>query len=82
VRYTNKNQGPATPAEFWTVVIFVLFIVFAAGAEIFTNYHPGKAVVLFFFLFWIPLIALHEWGHAIVAKLFVLGSDSNRYRSR
>lgn len=68
MRY-DFNRDPATPAEFWTVVVFVGIIFLGVGLEIFTNYQPGKAVILFFFLFWMPLIVVHELGHAWMAGL-------------
>ena len=68
--YTRNDRDPVTPAEFWTVVVFVGFVFLAAGLEVFTDYQPGKAVVVFFFLAWLPLLALHELAHAWVARLF------------
>src|SRR5207302_11057413 len=32
-------------------------------------YHPAKLTALFILLFWIPLLVVHESGHALVAAL-------------
>lgn len=65
----NFDRDPATAAEFWTVIGFVAIIFVGVGFEIFSDYQPGKAVILFFFLFWMPLIVVHELGHAWMAGL-------------
>ena len=39
------------------------------GAEICSNFKPVKLSALLVVLFWIPLLVLHELGHAIVANL-------------
>src|SRR3984893_6786158 len=63
------RRGPLTPGE-W--VVFGLFLVIFLGlfvAEIFHNYEPVKLSALLIVLFWIPLLAVHEAGHALVAAL-------------
>jgi hypothetical protein len=45
-------------------VILGLFTV-----EVFQNYRPAKLSALLVFLFWIPLLALHESGHAVASYL-------------
>lgn len=35
--------------------------------EIFTHYEPRKLAALFFILWWLPLVLVHEFGHAVVA---------------
>ncbi len=63
------EQGPLTTENFWISVVFLLIVVGLFVAEICTDYHPVKLSALFIFLFWLPLIAIHEGGHALVAAL-------------
>lgn len=63
------ERGPSTRAERWTYGLFLGTILSLFVAEIFTNYTPVKLSALFILLFWIPLLALHEAGHALAAKL-------------
>jgi membrane-associated protease RseP (regulator of RpoE activity) len=48
-----------------------LFLTLFIG-EMVTNYQPAKLSVLFVLGFWVPLLVLHEGGHAAMAAL--LGS--------
>lgn len=63
------EQGPMTPGERNTVVFFATLVLALMAAEIVHDYHPVKLAALFFLLFWFPLLALHEAGHAVVAAL-------------
>jgi hypothetical protein len=56
-----------TPAERWTLIIFLLIVLGGFAAEVFTDYQPVKLAGLLVCLFWIPLLALHEAGHALMA---------------
>ena len=48
----------------------VLLIAFASLIllAILDQYSPKKLSILFFLLFWLPMLVLHEIGHAIVAR--------------
>ncbi|MCC6420035.1 MAG: site-2 protease family protein [Gemmataceae bacterium] len=46
------------------LLVFGLFV-----AEIVVDYHPVKLTALFIVLFWMPMLAVHEAGHAVVAAL-------------
>jgi len=52
--------------------IFILVISFAflfmMTMEIMSNYEPKKLGALLFVVFWVPLLFIHEFGHAIMAK--------------
>jgi membrane-associated protease RseP (regulator of RpoE activity) len=63
------ETGPLTTEEFWTSLIFLLVLVGLFAAEICVNYHPAKLTALFVILAWVPLLAVHEAGHALVAVL-------------
>lgn len=59
---------PMTPAERWGAGLFLLVLVGLFSAEIVHNYQPAKLACLLIVLFWIPLLALHEAGHALMAS--------------
>jgi hypothetical protein len=63
------QRGPLTPQERWTFAIFFVVVLGLFGAEICYHYQPVKLSALLIVLFWIPLLALHEAGHAVVAYL-------------
>lgn len=63
--YDNK---PLTLAD--NLLVYGLSTVFLGLIllEIFTNYEPRKLAALFFILWWLPLVLVHEFGHAVVAN--------------
>jgi len=58
-----------TPRERWIGGAFLLVVLGLFTAEVCTNYQPVKLSALFVVLFWVPLLALHEAGHAVAAAL-------------
>lgn len=65
----HYDKEPASKGEkIFTVVISLIFL-FMMTMEIFTNYEPKKLGALLFVVFWVPLLFIHEFGHAIMAKL-------------
>lgn len=58
---------PLTRSERWALAVFLLIILGLFTAELAVDYHPVKLSVLFIVLFWAPLLALHEAGHAVMA---------------
>ena len=65
-----------TPIERVTAVVFILIVLGLLVAEVATNYEPVKLSALLVALFWIPLLVLHEMGHALAA--WALGWDVGR----
>ena len=65
----QKDKGAGTRGERIFIVIITLLFLFMMSMEEFSNYEPRKLSVLFFLLFWVPLLFLHEFGHAVMAKL-------------
>jgi tetratricopeptide (TPR) repeat protein len=57
------TQAEARISAATSIVITLLFL-----AAILDQYTPQKLSILFYFLFWIPMLAVHELGHAVVAK--------------
>jgi hypothetical protein len=62
-------RRPLTPAERWISGIFLAVILGLFVVEVFHDYQPVKLSALLIVLFWIPLLALHEAGHALAAAL-------------
>src|SRR5438552_2058606 len=65
----SRRQGPLTPDERWIFGIFLAGLLGRFVAEIFHNFQPVTLSALLIVLFWIPLLDLHEAGHALVAAL-------------
>lgn len=62
-------ERPAEGRERWVSTIVLAAILGLIGAEIASDFEPVKLSALFIPLFWMPLVALHEAGHALVARL-------------
>ena len=45
-------------------IITILFL-----AAIFEEYTPQKLSIIFYVVFWVPMLILHELGHAVVARM-------------
>jgi hypothetical protein len=67
-----SNQGPLSPGQLLGSAIVAVLFLSLFTAELCTNYQPAKLSVLLVLLFWVPLLALHEAGHAVTAA--ALGS--------
>jgi hypothetical protein len=63
------DPGPLSPKERLTCGLFLAILLGLFVAEIFHDYHPVKLSALLIVLFWVPLIALHEAGHALAAAM-------------
>lgn len=66
----HKKDRPLQRDERIALYVMIGIFLAAMSAEIlFNNFKPAKLSAFFIPLFWIPLVALHEAGHAIVAHL-------------
>lgn len=63
----TSQREPLTRGErigYW-VSLAVILLLF--GAEIVFNYEPRKVAAVFFLVSWFVLVAVHEFGHAMMA---------------
>jgi membrane-associated protease RseP (regulator of RpoE activity) len=67
VHDSSFSRDPMNRQELWSCIIFVLFLFGLFAAEVYHDYQPVKLGALFIVLFWIPLLAIHELGHALTA---------------
>jgi len=72
----HRDKEATSKGEKIFIVIISLAFLFMMSMEITTNYEPRKLGALLFVVFWVPLLFIHEFGHAIMAKL--LGWRVNR----
>ena len=62
-------ERPLGRFERWTLLLFVAVVLGLLAGEVATDYRPAKLGGLFVLLFWIPLLAVHEAGHAVAAVM-------------
>ncbi len=65
----HRDKETTSKGEKVFIVVISLAFLFMMTMEIITNYEPRKLGALLFVIFWIPLLFIHEFGHAIMAKL-------------
>lgn len=63
------DENPLTRTEIIIISVFAIGFFFMLSMEMLTNYQPRKLGALLFVLFWIPLLFIHEFGHALMARL-------------
>ncbi len=65
----HYDKEPASKGEKVFIVVISLVFLFMMTMEVLSNYEPRKLGALLFLIFWVPLLFIHEFGHAIMAKL-------------
>lgn len=65
----GASDRPLSPQERWMAGLFLGVVLGLFILEIWHDYQPVKLSALLIILFWIPLLALHECGHALAAAL-------------
>lgn len=65
----GPEREPESQNEWLLYVLFLCGLLGLFAAEIWFDYEPEKLAALFFLLFWMPLLVLHELGHALMAWL-------------
>ncbi|CAA6812123.1 MAG: Unknown protein [uncultured Thiotrichaceae bacterium] len=63
------DKNPLKPFEVIIIAILSAAFLFMMTMEILTDFSPRKLSVLLFLVSWIPLLFIHEFGHAIMAKI-------------
>ena len=63
------DENPLSRNEAITILVFFLLFLSMLGMDIISNYQPRKLAGILFVLFWIPLLFIHEFGHALMATL-------------
>jgi len=64
----NRDKETTSRGEKIFILVISLAFLFMMTMEIMSNYEPKKLGALLFVVFWIPLLFIHEFGHAIMAK--------------
>lgn len=65
----HHDAQPSTKGEKAFLIIGVLIFLGMMFMEILSDYEPRKLGAVLILLFWIPLLFLHEFGHAVMAKM-------------
>ena len=65
----DYDKEPTSKPEKIFLVAMSLAFFGMMVMEILTNYEPKKLGAVLFVVFWIPLLFIHEFGHAMMAKV-------------
>lgn len=83
------DRDPKTAGEKWTAAVFSLIFLGLILAMVFERYTPAKLAVFLVPLAWLPLLVIHELGHAAAARMcgwglrrIVIGTGTERARFR
>lgn len=66
--YDPSPKRPLARDEKWISALFFLVFFASLGAELLRDFTPLKLGLVFVVLAWLPLLFLHELGHALMAK--------------
>lgn len=58
-----------TRSESWITTVFAVAFTVMITLAVFEEFSVGRLSVVLFFVFWIPMLVLHEAGHALAARL-------------
>ena len=85
----NPDRTPDTPDERWSSLLFLLLFGGLVMAGLLQDFEPRKVAAVLVVLFWVPLLALHEAGHALMAAalgwtvgqvVIGMGNELKRFR--
>jgi len=65
----HYDKEPTSKGEKIFIIVISLIFLIMMTMEIITNFEPKKLGALLFIVFWIPLLFIHEFGHALMAKI-------------
>jgi len=68
--FDHDDRKPETAGDKIFIIAFALVVLVLLGVEVADNFSPAKSGAILFVFFWIPMLFLHELGHALVAKFF------------
>ncbi|MDH5673093.1 MAG: tetratricopeptide repeat protein [Myxococcales bacterium] len=71
--YDPAPRRPLSRGERNLAALFALSLFGILCAELLSDFEPAKLSVFFILLFWVPLLVLHELGHALMARLLGWG---------
>ena len=63
------GRRPLTRSEARISAVFGTVFTLLILAAIFEEYSPRKLSIVFIIVFWVPMLVVHELGHALAAKL-------------
>ncbi|MGB1254879.1 MAG: M50 family metallopeptidase [Thiolinea sp.] len=63
------DKKPASRGEIFAIYGMVLVFLLLMLLDILNNYEPRKLGALMFVVWWMPLVLLHEFGHALMARM-------------
>jgi len=63
------DRAPQTPNEWGVLVIFSFFFALFIFLELAQDFSVAKLSAPFFLISWVILLVLHEFGHALMAKM-------------
>jgi len=63
------DKNPLKPFEVVFIALLSIAFLLMMTMEFLTDFSPRKLSVLLFLVSWIPLLFIHEFGHAVMAKI-------------
>jgi len=66
----HDDRKPETSGDKFFIVVFTVALLVLFGLEIADQFSPAKSGAILFIFFWVPMLVLHEFGHAMMAKFF------------
>lgn len=64
----NHNKEPGSKGEKIFLLVLYLVFFFMMIMAILSDFEPRKLAAVLFIVFWVPLLFIHEFGHAMMAK--------------
>ena len=65
----HRDKETTSKSEKLFLIVISVAFIFMMTMEVITNFEPRKLGALLFVLSWVPLLFIHEFGHALAAKL-------------
>lgn len=65
----DYDKEPGSKGERIFLIVLFLVFFFMMSMALLSDYEPKKLGAILFLIFWIPLLFIHEFGHALMAKV-------------